>query len=212
MAKNNLNFSVEEDKEKPPYIGNKRPPKEAAIRAVRTLLAYAGEDVTRQGLRSTPDRVVRSYDEFFNGYSQDPIAILERTFTETEGYDEMIVLSNISFVSHCEHHMAPIIGKAHVGYLPDQRVVGISKLARIVEVYARRLQIQEKMTAQIANTIDDVLSPRGVGVIVQASHQCMTTRGVNKPGVDMHTSHMLGSFRENPATRQEFMNIIGSGS
>lgn len=211
MSKSNLKFPVEESKQNPPFTKSERPPKEAAIRAVRTLLAYAGEDITRQGLVSTPDRVVRSYEEFFNGYSQDPIAILERTFTETDGYDEMVILSNISFVSHCEHHMAPIIGKAHVGYLPDQRVVGISKLARIVEVYAHRLQIQEKMTAQIANTINNVLSPRGVAVIVQASHQCMTTRGVNKPGVDMHTSHMLGAFRENPATRQEFMTIIGNG-
>jgi GTP cyclohydrolase I len=212
MSKNNLKFPVEESKENTTFIRNTKPPKEAAISAVKTLLAYAGEDITRQGLVSTPDRVVRSYDEFFNGYSQDPIAILERTFTETDGYDEMVILSNISFVSHCEHHMAPIIGKAHVGYLPDQRVVGISKLARIVEVYAHRLQIQEKMTAQIANTINNVLSPRGVAVIVQASHQCMTTRGVNKPGVDMHTSHMLGAFRENPATRQEFMTMIGNGS
>jgi GTP cyclohydrolase I len=189
----------------------KQPTREDAVEAVRTLLAYAGEDIAREGLLNTPDRVVRSYDEFFGGYSQDPAAILERTFTETDGYDEMVVLSNISFVSHCEHHMAPIVGRAHVGYLPDQRVVGISKLARIVEVYARRLQIQEKMTAQIANIIDSVLSPRGVAVVIQASHQCMTTRGVNKPGVEMMTSRMLGAFREHPATRNEFMTMIGHG-
>jgi GTP cyclohydrolase I len=188
-----------------------QPTREDALEAVRTLIAYAGEDTTREGLLSTPDRVVRSYDEFFGGYSQDPTAILERTFTETDGYDEMVVLTNIYFVSHCEHHMAPIIGRAHVGYLPDQRVVGISKLARIVEVYARRLQIQEKMTAQIANTIDSVLNPRGVAVILQASHQCMTTRGVNKPGVEMMTSRMLGAFREHPATRSEFMTMVGRG-
>jgi GTP cyclohydrolase I len=188
-----------------------QPTREDALKAVRTLIAYAGEDISREGLLSTPDRVVRSYDELFGGYNQDPNAILERTFTETDGYDEMVVLTNIYFVSHCEHHMAPIIGRAHVGYLPDQRVVGISKLARIVEVYARRLQIQEKMTAQIANTIDSVLNPRGVAVILQASHQCMTTRGVNKPGVEMMTSRMLGAFREHPATRNEFLTMIGQG-
>lgn len=186
-----------------------RPSREAALDAVRTLLAYSGDDPDREGLLDTPDRVVRSYDEFFAGYFQDPAAFLERTFSETDGYDEMVVLRDIDFVSHCEHHMVPIIGKAHVGYLPNQRVVGISKLARVVEIYARRLQIQEKMTAQIANTLDDVLQPRGVAVVVEASHQCMTTRGVNKTGVDMVTSRMLGAFRDDPATRQEFMTMIG---
>lgn len=189
-----------------------RPTRVAALDAVRTLLAYAGDDPAREGLLGTPDRVVRAYDEFFGGYFEDPAAILERTFSETDGYDEMVVLRDIHFVSHCEHHMAPIIGRAHVGYLPDHRVVGISKLARIVEVYARRLQIQEKMTAQIANTIDTVLKPRGVAVVIEAAHQCMTTRGVNKPGVDMVTSRMLGAFREHKATRQEFMSMIGKGA
>lgn len=186
-----------------------RPSRQAALAAVRTLLAYAGDDPDREGLLGTPDRVVRSYDEFFAGYDDDPAAILARTFSETEGYDEMVVLRDIGFVSHCEHHMAPIVGKAHVGYLPDRRVVGISKLARIVEAYARRLQIQEKMTAQIANIIEEVLKPRGVAVVIEASHQCMTTRGVNKTGVDMVTSRMLGAFRDDQATRQEFLKIIG---
>ncbi|NNE85960.1 MAG: GTP cyclohydrolase I FolE [Alphaproteobacteria bacterium] len=186
-----------------------RPSREDAEAAVRTLLAYAGDDPTREGLLDTPDRVVRSYEEFFGGYSEDPGAILERTFSEIDGYDEIVALRDINFVSHCEHHMAPIIGRAHIGYLPNHRVVGISKLARIIEVYARRLQIQEKMTAQIANTIDEVLQPRGVAVVIEAAHQCMTTRGVNKPGVDMVTSRMLGAFRDNQATRQEFMSVIG---
>jgi GTP cyclohydrolase I len=186
-----------------------RPSREDAEAAVRTLLAYAGDDPTREGLLDTPERVVRSYEEFFGGYSEDPAAILERTFSEIDGYDEIVALRDIHFVSHCEHHMAPIIGRAHIGYLPNHRVVGISKLARIIEVYARRLQIQEKMTAQIANTIDEVLQPRGVAVVIEAAHQCMTTRGVNKPGVDMVTSRMLGAFRDNQATRQEFMSVIG---
>lgn len=189
----------------------RRPTREEAEAAVRMLLAYAGDDPSREGLLDTPARVVRSYDEFFGGYFEDPKAILERTFSEIEGYDEIVALRDIHFVSHCEHHMAPIIGRAHIGYLPNQRVVGISKLARIVEVYARRLQIQEKMTAQIANIINDVLEPRGVAVVIEASHQCMTTRGVNKPGVDMVTSRMLGTFRDNQATRQEFMSVIGKG-
>ncbi len=189
-----------------------RPTREDAEMAIRTLLAYAGDDPSREGLLDTPDRVVRSYDEFFGGYSEDPAAILERTFSEIDGYDEIVALRDIHFVSHCEHHMAPIIGRAHIGYLPNHRVVGISKLARIVEVYARRLQIQEKMTAQIANTIDEVLQPRGVAVVLEAAHQCMTTRGVNKPGVDMVTSRMLGAFRDNQATRQEFMSVIGKAA
>lgn len=185
-----------------------RPSSDAAREAIRTLLAYAGDDPTREGLLDTPDRVVRSYDEFFGGYLDDPAAILERTFAETDGYDEIVLLRGIDFVSHCEHHMAPIIGHAHVAYLPKTRVVGISKLARVVEAYARRLQIQEKMTAQIANIIDEVLQPRGVAVVIEAAHQCMSTRGVNKTGVSMVTSRMLGAFRDDPATRQEFLAII----
>jgi GTP cyclohydrolase I len=186
-----------------------KPSRNDALDAVRTLLAYTGDDPHREGLLDTPDRVVRSYDEFFGGYHEDPVSMLERTFSETDGYDEIVLLRNIGFVSHCEHHMAPIIGHAHVAYLPRTRVVGISKLARVVEAYARRLQIQEKMTAQIANIINEVLEPRGVAVMIEAAHQCMSTRGVNKTGVDMVTSRMLGAFREDPATRQEFLSMIG---
>ena len=186
-----------------------KPSRNDALDAVRTLLAYTGDDPHREGLLDTPDRVVGSYDEFFGGYHEDPVSMLERTFAETDGYDEIVLLRNIGFVSHCEHHMAPIIGHAHVAYLPRTRVVGISKLARVVEAYARRLQIQEKMTAQIANIINEVLEPRGVAVIIEAAHQCMSTRGVNKTGVDMVTSRMLGAFREDPATRQEFLSMIG---
>jgi len=186
-----------------------KPSRNDALDAVRTLLAYTGDDPHREGLLDTPDRVVRSYDEFFGGYHEDPVSMLERTFSETDGYDEIVLLRNIGFVSHCEHHMAPIIGHAHVAYLPRTRVVGISKLARVVEAYARRLQIQEKMTAQIANIINEVLEPRGVAVVIEAAHQCMSTRGVNKTGVDMVTSRMLGAFREDPATRQEFLSMIG---
>ena len=187
-----------------------RPSREEAESAVRTLLRWAGDDPAREGLLGTPDRVVRAYEEWFAGYSEDPMEILQRTFEETAGYDEMVVLRDIRFESFCEHHMAPIIGVAHVGYLPANRVIGISKLARVVEVYAKRLQIQEKMTAQIANAINDVLMPRGVGIVVQATHQCMTTRGVHKPGVDMITSQMLGAFRENMGTRREFLAMIGN--
>ena len=186
-----------------------KPSRNDALDAVRTLLAYTGDDPHREGLLDTPDRVVGSYDEFFGGYHEDPVSMLERTFAETDGYDEIVLLRNIGFVSHCEHHMAPIIGHAHVAYLPRTRVVGISKLARVVESFARRLQIQEKMTAQIANIINEVLEPRGVAVIIEAAHQCMSTRGVNKTGVDMVTSRMLGAFREDPATRQEFLSMIG---
>jgi GTP cyclohydrolase I len=186
-------------------IREERPSAEAAEAAVRTLLAYAGDDPAREGLLDTPSRVVRSYDEFFGGYLMDPVEVLERTFEETEGYDEMVLLKDIRFVSHCEHHMAPIQGRAHVAYLPRNRVVGISKLARVVEIYARRLQIQEKMTSQIANVIDTVLQPEGVAVMIEAEHHCMTTRGVNKAGVAMVTSKMLGAFRDNPATRREFL-------
>jgi GTP cyclohydrolase I len=184
-------------------------PSEAeAEAAIRTLIRWAGDDPDRDGLHETPSRVVNAYKEFFSGYDQDPEAILKKTFEEIEGYDEMIVLRGIRFESHCEHHMAPIIGRAWVAYIPNGRVVGISKLARVVEAYARRLQIQEKMTAQIANTIDKVLQPQGVGVIIKAEHQCMTTRGVHKPGTDLVTSRMLGIFRDNPITRQEFLAMI----
>ena len=186
-----------------------RPLRAEAEEAVRTLLRWAGDDPTREGLLGTPDRVVRAYEEWFAGYHEDPVEILQRTFEETAGYDEMVVLREIRFESYCEHHIAPVIGVAHVGYLPDKRVIGISKLARIVEIYAKRLQIQEKMTAQIANAINDVLLPRGVAVVVQAEHQCMTTRGIHKPGVSMITSQMLGAFRENAATRREFLAMIG---
>ena len=176
--------------------------------AVRVLLRWAGEDPRREGLRDTPKRVVEAYRDWFSGYAIDPADYLRRTFEEVAGYDEMIVLRDIEFESHCEHHMAPIIGRAHVGYLPTDKVVGISKLARVVEAFARRFQVQEKMTAQIAHTIQDVLQPRGVGVVIEAAHECMTTRGVHKTGVSMVTSQMLGSFRDDARTRDEFMKII----
>ena len=203
-----LNLSKKHQQERDRVI-NRRPSKEHAEEAVRTLLAYSGDDSEREGLKDTPSRVIRSFDEFYSGYLKDPVEILERTFEETNGYDEMVLLKNIMFVSHCEHHMAPIIGKVHVAYLPRGRVVGISKLARVVEVYARRLQIQEKMTAQIANAINGVLEPGGVAVIIEAEHHCMTTRGVNKPGVSMTTSKMLGAFRDDPRTRGEFLANVG---
>jgi GTP cyclohydrolase I len=203
-----LNLSRKHQQERDRVI-NRRPSKEEAEEAVRTLLAYSGDDSEREGLKDTPSRVIRSFDEFYSGYLKDPVEILERTFEETNGYDEMVLLKNIMFVSHCEHHMAPIIGKVHVAYLPRGRVVGISKLARVVEVYARRLQIQEKMTAQIANAINGVLEPGGVAVIIEAEHHCMTTRGVNKPGVSMTTSKMLGAFRDDPRTRSEFLANVG---
>ena len=177
--------------------------------AFRTIIRWIGEDPDRDGLIETPDRLVRAYREYFAGYDEDPHEILSKTFSEVDGYDEMIVLRGVTFESHCEHHIAPIIGKAHVAYLPRKRVVGISKLARLVEVYAKRLQIQEKMTAQIANTLDEVLQPKGVAVIIEAAHQCMTTRGVHKAGVAMVTSHMLGAFRTDASTRREFLAIIG---
>jgi GTP cyclohydrolase IA len=186
-----------------------KPSRAEAEEAVRTLLRWAGDDPNREGLIGTPDRVVRSYEEFFAGYAEDPREILARTFEETDGYDEMVVLRDIRLESYCEHHMVPIIGKAHVGYLPAHRVVGISKLARVVEAYAKRLQIQEKMTAQIANCILEVLEPRGVAVVIEAAHQCMTTRGIRKPGVTMVTSRMLGAFRDDPSTRREFLAMIG---
>ncbi len=186
-----------------------RPSRAEAEAAVRTLIRWAGDDPTREGLLSTPDRVTRSYEEFFEGYDIDPEEILARTFEETEGYDDMVVLRGIRFESYCEHHMVPIIGVAHIGYLPRHRVVGISKLARVLEVFSKRLQIQEKMTAQIATTIDRVLRPQGVAVVIEGEHQCMTTRGVHRPGVNMVTSQMIGVFRDNEATRKEFLSIIG---
>lgn len=188
--------------------GTGKPSRGEAEAAVRTLLRWAGDDPDREGLLGTPDRVARAYEEFFAGYDADPIDMLSRTFEETDGYDEMVLLRDIDFQSHCEHHMVPIIGVAHVAYIPQNRVVGISKLARIVEAFAKRLQIQERFTMQIANSIDDVLQPIGVGVVIEAQHQCMTTRGVNKPGVAMVTSCMLGSFRDDAATRAEFLNAI----
>jgi GTP cyclohydrolase I len=184
-----------------------RPDRAEVEAAIRTIIEWTGDDPDRDGLTETPSRVARAFEEFFTGYGQDPVEILQKTFEEIEGYDEMIALRGIRFESHCEHHMAPIIGQAWVAYVPNGRVVGISKLARVVEIYAKRLQIQEKMTAQIANTINDVLKPQGVGVIVKASHHCMTTRGVNKPDSDLVTSRMLGCFRDNPLTRQEFLSI-----
>lgn len=190
-------------------VEHNRPSKGEAEEAVRTLIRWAGDDPNREGLVGTPDRVVRAYEEFFAGYAEDPVKILGRTFEETAGYDELIVLKGIRIESHCEHHMVPIIGECHVGYLPNQRVVGISKLARVVETYAKRLQIQEKLTAEIANVIDSVLNPRGVAVVVEAAHQCMTTRGVRKPGVKMVTSCMLGVFRDDAETRREFLSLIG---
>jgi GTP cyclohydrolase I len=180
-----------------------------AEEAVRTLIRWAGDDPTREGLRETPARVARAYKEFFRGYGVDPVGVLKRTFEETDGYDEMIVLKDMRFESHCEHHMAAIIGRAHIAYLPSKRVVGISKLARLLDVYAKRLQIQEKLTAQIANTLNEVLQPRGVAVVIDASHQCMTTRGVHKPGTSMVTSRMLGAFRSDASTRREFLAFIG---
>ena len=189
-----------------------RPTREEAEAAVRTLLRWAGDDPTREGLIDTPGRVVRAFEEFFGGYAIDPVALLERTFEETDGYDEIVLLRDIRLESHCEHHMVPIIGRAHVAYLPHRRVVGISKLARVVDAYARRLQIQEKLTAQIANTIQQVLEPRGVAVVIEAAHQCMTTRGTHKPGVTMVTSRMLGAFRDDPTTRREVLAMIGNGT
>ncbi len=187
----------------------KRPSRKQAEEAVERLLLWAGEDPRREGLVDTPKRVVDAYLDWFSGYKDDPVTFLQRTFQEVEGYDEMIVLRDISFESHCEHHIAPIIGVAHVGYLPNNKVVGISKLARVVETFARRFQVQEKMTAQIANCIQDVLKPKGVGVVIDATHQCMTTRGIHKSGVSMVTSRMLGTFRKDARTRAEFLRMIG---
>lgn len=189
-----------------------RPSRKEAEQAIEKLLRWVGEDPEREGLAATPGRVVRAWEDWCSGYNEDPVDFLRRTFEEVDGYDEMIVLRDIDFESHCEHHMAPIIGVAHVGYLPSNKVVGISKLARVVEAFARRFQVQEKLTAQIANCIEDVLKPRGVGVVIDASHQCMTTRGVHKSGVSMVTSQMLGAFRKDARTRTEFLTMIGNKS
>jgi GTP cyclohydrolase I len=199
------------DSLKPFDIGaSDKPSRAEAESAVRTLIRWAGDDPGREGLIDTPSRVARSYQEFFAGYDLDPVALLDRTFEETGGYDEMVTLRDIALESYCEHHMVPIIGKAHVAYVPKRRVVGISKLARVVEAFAKRLQIQEKLTAQIANTLNDALQPQGVAVVIEAAHQCMTTRGVHKPGVTMVTSRMLGVFRSDPSTRREFLAMIRS--
>ena len=180
-----------------------------ATEAVKTLIKWAGDNPEREGLKETPKRVIRSYKDFFSGYNSDPREILSKKFKEVEGYDEIIILKNIRLESHCEHHMVPFIGTAHVGYLPKNKVVGLSKLARLVEAFAKRLQIQEKLTAQIANAIDEVLQPKGVGVIIEASHLCVATRGIHKPDSKMVTSRMLGSFRNDQATRKEFLDLVG---
>ncbi len=186
-----------------------RPTREDAEDAVRTLIRWAGDDPSREGLVDTPARMVKAYEEYFSGYDVNPDEILKTTFEETNGYDEMVVLRDISFYSHCEHHIVPIVGKAHVAYLPDRRVVGISKLAHLVEAFARRLQIQEKLTAQIAGHVNDILQPKGVGVVLECVHQCMTTRGIKQEGASLVTSTMLGGFREDAETRREFMALIG---
>jgi GTP cyclohydrolase I len=206
----NLKESGFAEPSRDPAAKNPRPSRKEAEDAVRTLLRWAGDDPAREGLQDTPARVARAYGEWFRGYDEDPDAMLQRTFEEVEGYDEMVVLRDIRFESYCEHHLAPIIGVAHVGYLPTDRVVGISKLARVVDAYAKRLQVQEKMTVQIAGTLNRVLQPQGVAVVIEAEHQCMSTRGVHKPGVTMVTSTLLGAFRRNPETRREFLNLIGN--
>jgi GTP cyclohydrolase I len=189
-----------------------RPTKDEAMQAVKTLLRWAGDDPNREGLIETPKRVVEAYEEFFEGYTQDPAKILAKTFEEVEGYDEMVLLKNMRLESHCEHHIVPIIGKAHVAYIPNKRVVGISKIARLVDVYAKRLQTQETMTAQIADTIEEVMQPKGVAVIIDAKHQCMTTRGVHKTETTTVTSQVRGLFKSDPRTRSEFMQLIGSSN
>ena len=191
---------------------NKKPTREEAEAAVRTMLAWTGDNPDREGLVETPKRVVRAYEQFFAGYELDPKGVLSKVFEEVEGYDEMVIVKDIRVESHCEHHIVPILGKAHVGYLPNKRIVGISKLARVVDIFGKRLQTQEVMTAQIANVINEVLEPRGVAVVMNAKHQCMTTRGVHKPESSTITSTMLGAFRENPDTRAEFMNLISTSS
>ncbi len=191
---------------------NKKPTREEAEAAVRTMLAWTGDNPDREGLIETPKRVVRAYEQFFAGYEMDPKEVLSKVFEEVEGYDEMVIVKDIRVESHCEHHIVPILGKAHVGYLPNKRIVGISKLARVVDIFGKRLQTQEVMTAQIANVINEVLEPRGVAVVMNAKHQCMTTRGVHKPESSTITSTMLGAFRDNPDTRAEFMNLITTSS
>ena len=191
---------------------NKKPTREEAEAAVRTMLAWTGDNPDREGLVETPKRVVSAYEQFFAGYEMDPKEVLSKVFEEVEGYDEMVIVKDIRVESHCEHHIVPILGKAHVGYLPNKRIVGISKLARVVDIFGKRLQTQEVMTAQIANVINEVLEPRGVAVVMNAKHQCMTTRGVHKPESSTITSTMLGAFRENPDTRAEFMNLITTSS
>ena len=191
---------------------NKKPTREEAEAAVRTMLAWTGDNPDREGLVETPKRVVRAYEQFFAGYEMDPKEVLSKVFEEVEGYDEMVIVKDIRVESHCEHHIVPILGKAHVGYLPNKRIVGISKLARVVDIFGKRLQTQEVMTAQIASVINEVLEPKGVAVVMNAKHQCMTTRGVHKPESSTITSTMLGAFRENPDTRAEFMNLITTSS
>ena len=191
---------------------NKKPTREEAEAAVRTMLAWTGDNPDREGLVETPKRVVRAYEQFFAGYEMDPKEVLSKVFEEVEGYDEMVIVKDIRVESHCEHHIVPILGKAHVGYLPNKRIVGISKLARVVDIFGKRLQTQEVMIAQIANVINEVLEPKGVAVVMNAKHQCMTTRGVHKPESSTITSTMLGAFRENPDTRAEFMNLITTSS
>ena len=191
---------------------NKKPTREEAEAAVRTMLAWTGDNPDREGLVETPKRVVRAYEQFFAGYEMDPKEVLSKVFEEVEGYDEMVIVKDIRVESNCEHHIVPILGKAHVGYLPNKRIVGISKLARVVDIFGKRLQTQEVMTAQIANVINEVLEPKGVAVVMNAKHQCMTTRGVHKPESSTITSTMLGAFRENPDTRAEFMNLITTSS
>ena len=191
-------------------IINLRPSREQAMEAVKTLLAYTGDDPSREGLIDTPKRVIKAHDEFFAGYNEDPVEVLSRTFEQVEGYDEMVIVKGIRVESHCEHHMVPIIGVAHVGYIPNKKVVGISKLARMVDLFGKRLQTQETMTAQIADTIEKVLNPKGVAVVIDAAHMCMTTRGIHKTETSTVTSRMLGTFRKNANTRAEFMNLISS--
>ena len=203
MASSQPPLSIDNNSEQ-----RRRPSKEEAQAAVRTLIEWAGDNPDREGLRGTPERVARAYQEFFAGYDEDPAALLTTTFEETAAYDEMIVLRDIRLESHCEHHLVPIIGKAHIAYLPAGRVVGISKLARLIEIFAKRMQIQETLTSQIAETLQEELKPNGVGIVIEAAHQCMTTRGIRKPGVSMVTSRMLGSFRDDPTVRQQFFEMI----
>ena len=190
----------------------KRPSNAEAEKAVRTLISFVGENPDREGLLDTPKRVVKAYRDWYAGYDQDPREFLSKTFSETGGYDEIVMLKDIRVESHCEHHMAPFIGSAHVAYLPNKRVVGISKLARVTRIFSKRMQVQEKLTAEIANCLQDVLKPRGVAVVIEAQHECMTTRGINEPGISMVTSQLLGKFRTDSSTRREFYSMINQGS